>query len=144
MNDEGTTGPVLDNQGEDFNSVAEDIYRSHGKAVLDQTDAEEDQVVVDRVVSAISGALEGLGDDERTQYVIGLVRGGIDKALEDVREGIRDDTKAIADVDKDAKRHLRENEELYRQTAIQEANAAGHDITLNGEHHSATPPTTQT
>ena len=143
MNEEGTTGPVLDNHGEDFNSAAEDYYRIHRQAALEQEDAEAYRDVVNRVDEAISGALEGLGDDERTQRIIGLVRKGIERELKDVREGIRDDIEAIADSDIEALKHLRENEGLYRRTAIQDANAAGHDITLNGEHHSATPPTTQ-
>lgn len=143
MNEESAEKPVVDSNGNDFDSEVKNIYRSHGLAVDAQHEAEQNQEVVKRVSKAVSGALKGLGSDDRTRYIAGLAREGVESGLSVEKEIIADDIDAVAQIDEEALLHLSGNQEAYHQAAIQDANAAGHDITFNGENHPATPPKPQ-
>ena len=59
--------------------------------------------------------------------------------LSQEKEIIADDIDAVAQIDDEALLHLSGNRDTYHQTAIQDANAAGHGITFNDENHPATP-----
>jgi hypothetical protein len=66
-----------------------------------------------------------------------------DKALENYvgRHGLAQNYDGAASAYKlSAERHLYQNKEAYEQAAIEDANAAGHDVNFGGEHYPAQQP----
>ncbi len=139
MSEAQTNQPILDNEGNDLHQEAKDIYESHGAAVEDQRYAENHDAAIRAARGAIEQALAT--DDEQdadTQLAATNIKSGLNKQLDEASQHyVVDDINAVQESVDEGREHYELNKEGYEQAAIQDATAAGHDISFGGEHYPA-------
>ncbi|MCX6727292.1 MAG: hypothetical protein NTX11_00570 [Candidatus Saccharibacteria bacterium] len=141
-------GEIVDTEGNPLPAMAANYYRNHGT----HEDEKTSQLLrKGKLVRSFDAAKET--SDELHAQVSPLSNYGkrelqqAQEAMDDIRRPLDESMDAIEDATTkssanlwDAQQHLKQNRAGYEAAAIEDANAAGHDITLNGQVYPAQQP----